>query len=241
MFKYKLNYGDDLNEEIESVIELKEGDEFNYKGDLFFVTDRSRNCHKANLDYLFSSKKLKYYFEQHGYKWSDDFLEEKKLQQLFLERLSIHFDIETEVSGIHQSGGTVRIDAVLKSSHNHIFFSKHNFPLPKHIGIEFKNPMNIGKSTGRNYYDVFAQCVDYSQTNFKDYGNLIVLSCPLFRTPALSSLILYLKEFNVGYITISGNSIVFKWGEMTIWQEGVGFTEAAFKNKFITKIGTRSK
>lgn len=240
MFKYNLIYGDDSSEIIESPFYLKEGDEFSYKEELFFVTDKSNNCHKVNLDYQYSIKKLKYYFEQNGYKWEDTFTEEKILQELFMKRLSNYFEFDTEVWGTHQSGKRIRIDAIIKSTKTPLINEDKKFPLTKHIGIEFKNPMNIGKSTGRNYYDVFAQCVDYSQTNFDNYGQIIVLTCPLFKTPALSSLVYFLKEFNVGNVSIIGNSISFKWGEMLIWSEGTGFTTQALKNKFTSKTGTRA-
>lgn len=239
MYKYRLNKGDLEFEYIESPFLLQEGDDFYYKDELYFVIDKSNNCSKVDLDYIYSTKRLKYFFEKYGHSVSEDFADEKKLQKLFLDRLSNYFEVETEVTGIHPNGHRVRIDAILKNDLSGVSFLGNYFPLAKHIGIEFKNPMNIGKSKGRGYYDVFAQCLDYSQSTFKDYGRLIVLTCPLFKTPALSPLIYFLKEYNVGYVTLNGDSIVFKWGESTIWSEYSGFTKEALKNKFLSKTGTR--
>ena len=89
-----------------------------------------------------------------------------------LSKLEPYFDIYQEVSGKHFSGHRLRIDAVVVPK------DKNNWKNPNvALGIEFKDDMRL-KNDMHNYTGWLAQCVDYANTNWDNFGYLYVFACP---------------------------------------------------------------
>jgi len=107
------------------------------------------------------------------------------------------------------------------------------------FGIEFKNPLNF-ETTGRRDSDVFAQLMDYSFSNFKNYDPLIVLLCPIGMKFLEERFFLeFLSRYKVGYINFLRNKIEFNIGLQTLWSEKKGVHSLGEKSKLEKKYGNR--
>ena len=139
----------------------------------------------------------------------------------WFERLEPYFHIYKQVSGIHLSGKKMRIDAVISPKCTNDWKNKNIA-----FGLEFKSPTKIDRL--HNQTDFIKQCIDYSYTNFENFGYIPILSCPFFEfdstysnDKSLTAIRHLLNSFNVGEldITYRGLSIVFAQSHF-IWNNG---------------------
>lgn len=95
---------------------------------------------------------------------------EESLKRNVLDSLDAHFNIWEEVWGTHWSGRRIRIDAIVSPKDDSAWKTKS----PK-LGIEFKNYSKFDVTISiKDYTKWWAQCVDYSETNFDGHGYLHV-------------------------------------------------------------------
>lgn len=165
-------------------------------------------------------------------------INEKSITETFLLHLKKDFYISREVKGIHMSGKRVRIDAILKPK------STEGWLNPDiSIGIEFKDPSKISSSQGRGEYDLLAQCLDYSMTEFDgvDYDSMIVLICPGIASEK-NDVYRFLSRYNVGYMSVSdGYGIEMRMGNVGIplWSSEEGAMRIS-KSYWRKTFGVRS-
>lgn len=98
--------------------------------------------------------------------------DESDLKRDVLKRLSVHFHVHEEVPGTHWTGKRVRIDAIVIPKDDSAWKTKS----PR-LGIEFKNFRGFCPSFNiKDYSRWWAQCHDYSETNFDGHGYVQVFS-----------------------------------------------------------------
>lgn len=99
---------------------------------------------------------------------------EALLKANYLSELEPHFYIKQEACGTHFSGKRLRLDAVLKPK------LTLNWKNPNvAFGIEFKDTERFSKSYDtKNLTKWLAQCIDYSNTSWDDFGYLYIFCCP---------------------------------------------------------------
>jgi len=97
---------------------------------------------------------------------------EKLLQKHILDLLSSDFEIEEQVKGKHFSGAKLKIDAIIIPKVTVGW--KDEIPV---LGLEFKNNLRL-KGDTKNYTKWLAQCIDYSHTEWGEYGYIYVFACP---------------------------------------------------------------
>ena len=126
-------------------------------------------------------------------------INENSIRETFLLHLEKDFHISREVKGVHMSGKTLRIDAILKPKNTDGWLNPNIT-----IGIEFKDPSKISSSEGRGKYDMLAQCLDYSMTEFEgtDFESTIIMLCPSIAKDK-NDVYRFLSRYNVGYIDTS--------------------------------------
>lgn len=146
---------------------------------------------------------------------------ENEFSENWLEKLSVFFLIEKQVSGIHLTGKRMRIDAIITPKDKNNWKNKDIA-----FGIEFKSPTKIDRL--HNQTNFMRQCVDYSYTDFKNFGFIPILSCPRFEldktysdAKSLTALRHFLNSFQVGELdnTHRGLSIIFAEHHF-IWENG---------------------
>ncbi|MDJ0737584.1 MAG: hypothetical protein QNJ47_26565 [Nostocaceae cyanobacterium] len=99
---------------------------------------------------------------------------EASLTTRYLTDLEPHFHIKREVMGTHFSGKRLRLDAVLKPK---IASSWKREDVA--FGIEFKDTERFAQNYDtKNLTKWLAQCVDYSNTDWDDFGYLYIFCCP---------------------------------------------------------------
>lgn len=106
-------------------------------------------------------------------------LENRFIEQM-MSVLDPYFHIEREVTGTHFSGARLRIDCVIRPKDVTRWKNKNVA-----FGVEFKSPNKLGSF--HKYSGWLAQCVDYSHTNWDNYGYLYILSCPGFESIGIES------------------------------------------------------
>lgn len=97
---------------------------------------------------------------------------EKDFKNLIFERLSEHFYFESEVHGVHFSGKKLRIDHIITPKDTSQWKNKN-----VSFGIEYKDLERIDGDT-KNFTKWLAQCSDYANTSWGDFGYIHVLICP---------------------------------------------------------------
>jgi hypothetical protein len=146
---------------------------------------------------------------------------EKNFTEAWLKELSEFFFIQEQVTGIHLSGKKMIIDAIISPKNKDEWKNKNIA-----FGVEFKSPTKNDRL--HNQMDFMKQCVDYSYTNFTNYGFIPILSCPRFEIDStysdIKSLIAlrhFLNTFQVGELdnTYRGLSIIFADIHF-IWEDG---------------------
>ena len=146
--------------------------------------------------------------------------DELAIREAVLSILASHFEVRTEVAGVHPSGSKLRIDAILRPTNRRAW---RNNDIA--IGLEFKTP---GPSTTRSHTDaaVMAQCLDYSQCDFPGLGEILVLACPL--PPYLTRekyLLRFLARYGVGHVSFHvRRGLCLMLGDFILWceRDGVG-------------------
>ncbi len=101
-------------------------------------------------------------------------MSEAALSNLYLTDLEPHFYIEREITGSHFSGKRLRLDAVLKPKAASMWKREDVA-----FGIEFKDTDRFAKSYDtKNLTQWLAQCIDYANTNWDNFGYLYIFCCP---------------------------------------------------------------
>jgi len=91
-----------------------------------------------------------------------------------IQQLSEDFTFDRHVKGKHFSGKQLQIDYVIKPK-NILKWKNKNI----RFGLEFKDMPNLDqKGDTTDFTKWFAQCVDYSNTNWDNYGYIFILTCP---------------------------------------------------------------
>jgi hypothetical protein len=169
-------------------------------------------------------------------------MNEKADKARFLERLEPHFHIHEEVFGIHLWGSRVRIDAIVRPKVVEPWANKAIA-----LGVEFKDDSAISANTDtRDVVSWLAQCEDYANTNWNDYGfvHVFAASSTLFsgsRFPLVfdpGAPYDYERRFFAGYLGMKGVGVLEEsqqhgrrfvlHGWHTVWSEYGGVAEGRF-------------
>lgn len=140
-------------------------------------------------------------------------INENSIAETFLHHLKADFIIQREVKGVHLSGKELRIDAILKPKETKGWLNPNIT-----IGVEFKDPSKISSSQGRGEYDLLAQCLDYSMTDFEgvDNNSTIILICPGIASDK-NDVYRFLSRYNIGYMDVSNDyGISMRMGHLGI-------------------------
>jgi len=97
---------------------------------------------------------------------------EAAFQSAVLATLAPHFHVQREVGGTHFTGQRFALDAIVRPR---ITASWKNSKIA--LGIEFKDEIRLSGDT-RNFTQWLAQCVDYSNTEWDEYGYIHIFACP---------------------------------------------------------------
>jgi len=139
-----------------------------------------------------------------------------------LSDLRKDFIIVEECRGTHLSGKQLRIDAIIKPKDISDWKNKEIA-----FGLEFKSPSNLKSFGGQLGF--IKQCIDYSYTDFENFGFIPILSCPRIELDetysgerSLTTIRHLLNQFLVGEMdyTHRGLSIIFAEHHF-IWQDSV--------------------
>jgi hypothetical protein len=99
---------------------------------------------------------------------------EKDLKAGFLKRLVSHFAVHEEVEGKHFTGRILRLDAVVQPRDTSGWKNQQVA-----LGIEFKDVARFARNYDtKDLTSWLAQCVDYSNTKWGDYGYIYIFACP---------------------------------------------------------------
>jgi|GEM_PF-4209346 len=172
--------------------------------------------------------------KSYGIDLDKDRLTEQNLTEAFCSLFEKDFDIKHKVSGKHFSGKKVCIDLMLTPKDVSALRNKNIS-----IGIEIKNPFTYGDN-GRRNSDLYAQCLDYAQSTFVGYENVIILMFPTLKNFQNEvRLSRFLSRYNVGNVKLYPNSYWFKLGQEAFWSSEKGFIGAAKKSMMQVKTGNR--
>ena len=161
-------------------------------------------------------------------------LTEQNLTEAFCSLFEKDFEIKRDVWGKHFSGQPVRIDLMLIPKDISLLRNKNLT-----FGIEIKNPLTYGDN-GRRNSDIYAQCLDYAQSKFHGYDDVIILLLPTLKGfQDEIRLSRFLSRFNVGSVQLYPNSYWFKLGQESFWSSENGFRGAAKKSMMKIKTGNR--
>ncbi len=164
-----------------------------------------------------------------------DAMSEEMATSIFIKFFEKDFFIEKKVSGKHFSGKRQNIDLVLIPKDTSSLKNKNLV-----FGIEMKNPF-LERSKGRKNSDVMAQCVDYAQSHFEQYPDMIVLICPIPpRYEREKVLLNFISRYNVGYVAFSERKLSFNLAELIIWSSDYGFGSLLKNSSMKQKIGNRA-
>lgn len=93
-----------------------------------------------------------------------------------VSRLSPYFEFFPQAWGTHFSGKRLRIDHIIRPKDTSLWKNKDVV-----FGVEYKDVGQIDGDT-KNFTKWFAQCVDYANTKWDDYGYIYILTCPGLRS-----------------------------------------------------------
>jgi len=99
-------------------------------------------------------------------------MDEDQIRREVLSTLRPSFNIRKEVPGKHFTGQKFRLDAVVTPRHPQRWKNSDVA-----LGIEFKDVMRLSGDT-KNFTKSMAQCFDYSNTYWEDFGYLHIFVCP---------------------------------------------------------------
>lgn len=101
---------------------------------------------------------------------------EKDYKNEVFTSLSPYFDFFPEVKGTHFSGKKLYLDHIIKPKSNLHWKNKDVV-----FGVEYKDTVRIDGNT-TNFTSWLAQCVDYANTYWDNYGYIYILTCPAIRS-----------------------------------------------------------
>ncbi len=139
---------------------------------------------------------------------------ERDVIKSFLDELQASFYIDREVSGTHFSGKTLKIDAVIRPRDTTDWKNKNIA-----FGLEFKDTKNFDGIKSLTGW--LAQCMDYANTKWNDYGYLHIFTCPSLVDEIPASILsnpMFLQNF-MGQLGI-GEIKRHKYYGLSIWLHG---------------------
>ena len=162
-------------------------------------------------------------------------MSEELATSIFCKFFEKDFYIERNISGKHFSNKRQNIDLVLIPKDTSKLKNKNLV-----FGVEMKNPF-LDRSKGRKNSDIMAQCLDYAQSDFEKYPDMIVLICPIpARYESEKVLLNFISRYNVGYVTFSERNLTFNLAELVIWSSDYGFGSLLKNSLMKRKIGNRA-
>jgi hypothetical protein len=175
------------------------------------------------------------FFKEHGITFNEYDICEQNISDSFCKLFEKDFEIIKQVSGKHYNGKNLCIDLVLIPKDTTLIKNKNLV-----FGIEIKNPFTAN-TKGRMKQDLLAQCLDYSETDFINYKDMIVLICPI--PPKYEyehSIMNFLTRYNVGHVSFSKSRMYFKFGDQTLWNNDNGFGNLTKVSMLKRKTGNRA-
>jgi hypothetical protein len=157
---------------------------------------------------------------------------EQAVSGKILDRLSLFFDIETEVSGRHFSGKDVRIDAMLTPK------DWLGWKAKSPIGLEIKRGhQSIGEVTKQ-----ISQAVDYANSHFPGFGYVYVFCYPDPEKSEWGQFRCFYDrlagQLGVGFLGDLDNGLRLTLKGHLVWSESTGPYEAkrwSMKRRFGSK------
>ena len=186
-----------------------------------------------SISETYKKRFINFFKEQHITLNEND-ISEQDVSDCFCKIFEKDFEIIKNVIGKHYTGKTLVIDLVLIPKDKNLIKNKNLV-----FGIEIKNPFSKNIK-GRMNPDLLAQCLDYADTEFTDYKDMIVLICPI--PPKYEyddSIMNFLTRFNVGYVSFSKSKLSFKFGRQNLWNNDYGFGNLTKVSMLKRKIGNR--
>lgn len=134
-------------------------------------------------------------------------MSEKNLKKDYLSILKKDFNVFEEVSGRHFSNKRMRIDAVVTPKKKEGWKNENVA-----FGIEFKDTIRFSESYDtKDFTKWLSQCIDYSNTEWKDFGYIYIFCCPSLIEGVPSHLVgsgMFLRNFlgqmGIGELTEEG-------------------------------------
>lgn len=195
------------------------------------IVETRRIVKESFVDYKFRLFSL---FKSFGIILNENDITEQKLTDAFCTLFKNDFEIKKNVWGVHYSGKKVCLDLMLIPKDTSLLRNKKIT-----IGIEIKNPFTYGDK-GRRSSDLFAQCLDYAQSKFENYENVIILICPILHGfENETRLSRFLSRFNVGHVKFYEDSYYLKLGLEPFWSNKNGFIGLSRKSMMKLKTGNR--
>lgn len=99
-------------------------------------------------------------------------MSEIDFETVVLSILEQHFVVQRRVAGTHFTGKRFILDAVIVPRQPHSWKNRSVA-----FGVEFKDVVRLRGDT-RNFTKWLAQCADYTNTNWDNYGYVFVFACP---------------------------------------------------------------
>jgi hypothetical protein len=169
-------------------------------------------------------------------------INEKEFVNNALLRIEKYFIVaEREFTGKHLAGNKLKIDLIISPKDKTKWKNKD-----VHFGVEFKSPYKLNSVNTQTKF--MRQCVDYSYTEFGDYGFIPILSYPRFEIDehycdekSIKLLRHFLNAFNVGEMWIDKNYhglVIMFANSDKIWSEKNGVSRGNLQN-FSKKFGSK--
>ncbi|MBL7730903.1 MAG: hypothetical protein JNM88_06965 [Chitinophagaceae bacterium] len=170
-------------------------------------------------------------------------MSEKDIEKIIQSDLSKYFEFIPKVKGKHFSGKTLEIDFIIKPIDNSLW-KKQDIV----FGLEFKDLDRFDKKGDTTDFTKWiAQCVDYSNTDWNNYGYINILTCPGISTSTFmeaaysSSFVLrILGHLGVGELKNTTNYgwAIFLHEQHRMWSEKEGVSSGKNWN-LSRKFGSR--
>lgn len=242
---YKLCNTDESVIEIESELAIIYSSHINYNNKRYFVVSVNT---MANGDWIVKAQEIvlgsisetfrhrfRKFLKNNAIEANADEMSEELATSIFCKFFEKDFYIERNISGKHFSNKRQNIDLVLIPKDTSKLKNKNLV-----FGVEMKNPF-LDRSKGRKNSDIMAQCLDYAQSDFEKYPDMIVLICPIPpRYESEKVLLNFISRYNVGYVTFSERNLTFNLAELVIWSSDYGFGSLLKNSLMKRKIGNRA-
>lgn len=164
-----------------------------------------------------------------------DGFDEPEIRDAVLAMLAPHFEVETEVVGLHPSGCKLRIDALLQPKDRTAWRNKNLA-----LGLEFKRVPSRNQPYGDSA--LMAQCLDYSHCNYLGVGEVLVFACPLpFYLAREAHLLRFLALYGVGHVSFHHirRGLCLKLGDGILWCEREGVHDLGRRSMLSKTFGNR--